>query len=195
MESTEVPSGLLRLRGSLGDPAPEQFEKAIRAIHALGPLYAIADFSRLSIPVPEELASRNQALFDWLADAAIGSSPWLTAIHKFPDWPAYLDTALGSDAMVVVMSDLQEDELVELLRNKLTDSSPGPSGSRGILGFCWPSVLQSLLEVNAEGFVDDFFEQIGLVIIEVTGQSDAWQVYGRKPAIEQVTKLGITIKT
>ncbi|MFY7874648.1 MAG: hypothetical protein ACOVQM_04330, partial [Pirellula sp.] len=62
-----------------------------------------------------------------------------------------------------------------------------------ILGFCWPSVLEALIENNSNGFTESFYADVRLVLIEKQGKPEYWQLLGKESEVDKATKLGIRI--
>jgi hypothetical protein len=132
-------------------------------------------------------------LFKWLPAVAAKKTPLLFVLEELPDWKAYVEEAWGSDAIVGIQSQLPKAELLAQLHERLTESSHGPPAAQGIVGFCWPSVLESLLENNQHGFVEKFFDGIYLVLIEVSGDADSWQVFCEEKSTKVVQSIGVKL--
>ncbi len=185
------PSGIWRLRGKR--PDDESFVHILDSLHRLGAYYLLIDFSRISIPLPKGLDCSESSLFEWLPSEVMKKSPLLYALEELVDWKLFVDEGLGRDAIIALHSELPKEELLAKLRKRLVSSSHGTEASRGILGFCWPSVLESLLENNSNGFGKSFFDDVKLVVIEVPGKPGQWQLFGQEEALETATKIGLRI--
>ncbi len=185
------PGGIWRLRGKL--PDDESFVQIIDSLHRLGAYYLLIDFSRVSIPLPKGLDCSESSLFEWLPSEAMKKSPLLYALEELVDWKLFVDEGWGCDAIIALQSELPKEELLAKLRRRLVSLSHGTEASRGILGFCWPSVLGSLLENNSNGFGKSFFDDVKLVVIEVPGKPEQWQLFGQEEAVETATKIGLRI--
>ncbi len=194
--SSQCVSGILRLRGKLVEEE-EQEELGIvelfETVHAFAPMQVLVDFSRISLPLPKEIDAQAHSLFDWLPGGAIEKSPMLFALDELPVWKMLLEEAWGSDAIIGLRSELPRTELLVKFQELLMGSSSGPQSSKGILGFCWPSVLEALIENNSNGFTESFFADVRLVLIEKQGKPEYWQLLGKESEVDKATKLGIRI--
>ena len=184
-------SGLWRLRGLL--PDDESFVQILDSLQRLGVYYVLIDFSRINIPLPSGLDFSKSSLFEWLPESAMKKSPLLYTLQELTDWKLYVEEGWGFDAIIALQSELPKEELLAKLRQRLVSSSHGTEASRGILGFCWPSVLESLIENNSNGFGKSFFDDVKLVVIEVPGKPEQWQLFGQEEAVETATKIGLRI--
>ena len=164
-------------------------------MHAFAPLQVLIDFSRISLPLPTEMDAETHTLFAWLPVGAMEKSPMLFALDELPVWKVLLEEAWGSDAIMGLRSELPREELLAKFQELLTGSSAGPKSSKGILGFCWPSVLEALIENNSNGFTESFFADVSLVLIEKQGMPENWQLLGKETQVEQAMKIGMRIVT
>ena len=189
-------SGIQRLRGKLVEEE-EQAEVGIvelfETVHAFAPMQVLVDFSRISLPLPKEIDAQTHSLFEWLPEGAIEKSPMLFALDELPVWKAILEESWGSDAMIGLRSELPRKELLVKFQELLMGSSSGPQSSKGILGFCWPSVLEALIENNSNGFTESFYADVRWVLIEKQGKPEYWQLLGKESEVDKATKLGIRI--
>jgi len=193
---SECASGILRLRGNVFEEknqADVGIVEFFETMHVFAPLQVLIDFSRISLPLPEEIDAEEHSLFDWLPPGAIEKSPILFALDELVTWKVFVEEAWGSDAVIGVRSELPREELLAKLRDLLMGSSHGPEASKGILGFCWPSVLEALMENNPNGFTDSFFADVSLVLIEKQGKPENWQLFGKEAQIDQAIKIGMRI--
>ncbi|MDZ4848555.1 MAG: FHA domain-containing protein [Pirellulaceae bacterium] len=196
VSQSECASGLLRLRGKTPDEegsADSGIVEVIQTLHAFAPLQLLIDFSRVSLPLPKTIIAAEHSLFEWMPSGAIEKTPMLFSIDEFAEWKAFVEEGWGSDAVIGLQSELPRPELLAKLQDILVGSSHGPEASRGILGFCWPSVLESLMENNSNGFVETFFGEVSSALIEVQGKPEQWQYFGKEAAIEKAVKMGMRI--
>ncbi len=171
-------SGLVRIRGKL--PDPEAVNSIFGALQQHPTFYVIIDFARISLPLPTGIDVDACKLFAWLPAIAAKKTPLLLELSEIPEWKAYVQEAWGSDALVGIQSPLSKQELLVQLYERMTDSSHGPEAARGIVGFCWPSVLESLLDNNQSGFVEKFIACASLIVTEVPGDPESWQSYSNE---------------
>ena len=194
--SSQCASGIQRLRGKLVEEegqAEAGIVEFFETVHAFAPMQVLVDFSRISLPLPKEIDAQAHSLFEWLPEGAIEKSPMLFALDELPVWKVLLEEAWGSDAMIGLRSELPRKELLVKFQELLMGSSSGPQSSKGILGFCWPSVLEALIENNSNGFTESFYADVRLVLIEKQGKPEYWQLLGKESEVDKATKLGIRI--
>ena len=194
---TQCASGIVRLRGKLfeeDDQAEVGIVEFFETMHAFAPMQVLIDYSRISLPLPKEIDAESHSLFDWLPSGLIEKSPMVFALDELANWKAYVEEGWGSDAVIGIQSELPREELLAKLRDLLMGSSHGPEASKGILGFCWPSVLEALMENNSNGFTDSFFADVRLVLIEKQGKPENWQLFGKEAEVEQAMKIGMRIE-
>ena len=193
---TQCACEIVRLRGKVFEPDDQSdvgIVEFFETMHAFAPLQVLIDFSRISLPLPKEIDAESHSLFDWLPSGAIEKSPMLFALDELANWKAYVEEGWGSDAVIGLRSELPREELLAKLRDLLMGSAHGPEASKGILGFCWPSVLEALMENNPNGFTDSFFADLSLVLIEKQGKPENWQLFGKEAQVEQAMKIGMRI--
>ena len=197
VSKSQCASGILRLRGKVREDDNQEeagIVEFFETMHAHAPIQLLIDFSRISLPFPEEMVAEEHSLFEWLPPGSIEKSPMLFALDELALWKSFVEEAWGSDAVIGLRSELPRAELLAKFQDLLMGSSHGPEASKGILGFCWPSVLEALMENNSNGFTDSFFADVSLVLIEKQGKPEYWQLFGHEAAIEQVTKIGMRIE-
>jgi pSer/pThr/pTyr-binding forkhead associated (FHA) protein len=189
-------SGIQRLRGKLVEEegqAEAGIVEFFETVHAFAPMQVLVDFSKISLPLPKEIDAQTHSLFEWLPEGAIEKSPMLFALDELPVWKVFVEEAWGSDAMIGLRSELPRKELLVKFQELLMGSSSGPQSSRGILGFCWPSVLEALIENNSNGFTESFYADVRWVLLEKQDKPEYWQLLGKESEVDKATKLGIQI--
>lgn len=157
----------------------------------LGSIFLILDFSRLPLPFPKTLDVQASSLFHWLPEVAAKEFPVAFSCDELPDWPNYVNEAWGSDAVLALQSTLDKKQLVSRLRNALGD--PSAVETSGILGFCWPSVLASILKNNTQDFANEF-DFVRLVWLESQDEDQAWQAFVQEQLLPECDKIGLQIK-
>ena len=196
VSSSQCASGIVRLRGKVFEDegqAEVGIVELFETVHAFASLQVLIDFSRISLPLPKEIDAESHSLFDWLPAGAIEKSPMLFAVDELPVWKVLLEEAWGSDAIIGLRSELPREELLAKFQELLMGSSAGPQSSKGILGFCWPSVLEALIENNSNGFTDAFFADVSLVLVEKQGMPEYWQLLGKDSQVEKAMKIGMRV--
>ena len=189
-------SGIQRLRGKLVEEegqAEAGIVEFFETVHAFAPMQVLVDFSKISLPLPKEIDAQTHSLFEWLPEGAIEKSPMLFVLDELPVWKVFVEEAWGSDAMIGLRSELPRKELLVKFQELLMGSSSGPQSSKGILGFCWPSVLEALIENNSNGFTESFYEDVQWVLIEKQDKPEYWQLLGKESEVDKATKLGLRI--
>ncbi len=143
--------------------------------------YLIIDFSKIGVPRPEGLDLLNCSLFPEMNLNVAANLPCLVSIEELPTWKEVLEEGWASDALILVESELEKAELLERLRAMIHVGQNGSvSNSKGILGFCWPTVLASLLKANSNDFTKEFFEFIESAFFEAADDDEGWRWFGAK---------------
>jgi hypothetical protein len=128
----------------------------------------------------------GEPLFNWLPPAAAAASPVVVAAKEFEDWPALMAQNWGEDALVCVFSPWGKDQLVSHLRTL----AQGGDERRGVLGYCWPSVLAPMLSFYRAGFVESFFEGVTAALVELPDLPDTWQIFADANFSQTLDQLG-----
>jgi hypothetical protein len=180
-------SELTLCRGSVEDIQPHQLAIALGQVC---PAWLIVDFHKLEGGMPEGLESEDY-LFDWLAPAAAEiASPLLIGPGDWADWPALLQQGWGHDAVVCLFSKQEKPSLLTHLRRSLRAKPHQEDLSGGILGYCWPSVMASLLHHYTPEAVQRLLAGIDAVLVEFADLPVTWQVFGREGVAEMFDRLG-----
>jgi hypothetical protein len=181
-------SGLTLCRGSIEDIEPDQLATALGQVC---PAWLIVDFHKLEGGLPEDLESADY-LFDWLEPAAAKiASPLLLGPDEWAGWAATIQQGWGHDAVICLFSQQEKPALLAHLRQSLRVKPGQTDPSGGILGFCWPSVMASLLlHFNPES-VARLLEGIDAVLVEFPDLPLTWQLFGRENVGEMLGQLGL----
>ncbi|MBN1851955.1 MAG: FHA domain-containing protein [Pirellulales bacterium] len=184
VESCE--SGLILYRGM---PDENPFRPSAIAGHLAMSLtlVMVIHHEKYGGKVPQEL-SPDAVLFDWLPEeAARYHSPVVLAADGFPEWPDIIDAAWDHDAIICFyLPGKPEDatkRLIENFRSNLKESNN--EGGRGLLGFCWPSVLSQLLTFRDLAFIEQLIGDFAGILMEIPDLAATWQLFG-KPALEEI---------
>jgi hypothetical protein len=158
------------------------------------PCYLIVDFKKVGRPVPEQRGGMVP-LFDWLPpDVAAVNSPLIIPPAAAIDRNELLDAVWDQDAAVVVYAQQAGESLIRHLRAatrlNLDGSMPSERLRKGMLGYCWPSVLAPLLTFRSPGFVKSLLSGIAAVLIEIPDLPGTWQIYGDSSFPEVLKKMG-----
>lgn len=116
---------------------------------------------------------------DWIVGPAKRTSPKLFSEQAF-DWTSALQEAWDRDAVVVLSSKLDGQELMARVRDLVRERT-GQSRSPSILGVFWPSILQSIFQAKQQEWIDKFLQIAHLVLIEQPREPGKWQLFGTKP--------------
>jgi hypothetical protein len=184
-------SGLTLCRGEISDISPRILADRLGEINTL---HLMLDFKNAGLEVPSQLASPNY-LFDWLDTAAQPlASPVLMAGAEVSQWPEFVEQSWGKDAVVCLFSDLEGADLAAHLRQMCHPPSRAGSGSNGVLGLCWPSVLAPLLTHFSPDFCRRLMTGIQAVLVELPDLPETWQIYGPDTVAGLLDRLGFTRK-
>ncbi len=187
---TKCRSGLHRLLGRVPDETP--IDHLVSALATLAPTYLLVDYSRLGSAVIAELKHPTETLFPWLPAEAALKMPVLLAPEDVPGWQSLVIKGWGQDAVIMLQSEQPKAKLLETLR-ALIGGQEGPESGRGIVGVCWPVVLETILLHNAHGFADQLFEDVLHVFMESPQDVACWQGFGSSEATQRLTGLGLSI--
>jgi hypothetical protein len=180
-------SGLTLCRGSIDEIAPA--ELAVRICRLL-PVYLIVDMKHLENPPKDELTAPAY-LFDWLDPvAAAVVSPVILSQEDLLTWPKLLEQGWGNDAVICLFSKQEKSILIEHLRRACHAKMNSPDPNAAILGYCWPSVLSSLLSHHTPSFVQQLLTGIDAVLVETPDLPETWQLFGTGQILELLDQLG-----
>jgi hypothetical protein len=187
-------SGLLRIQGKW-DEEPEPIAWVERLLAQKGNVYLLLDLGRVGIELAESQNRNLASLFDWLPTIAQPKTPCLFDVRTWPGWPSAIEDAWGSDAMMVLTSQKPRDELLGQLRTKVRGHQLEAPAPDAIQGICWPSVLRSLLEVEATGFANEYFGLIDAVWMEGADDPQLWDWIGKSATLDPLCKsMGIRLR-
>jgi hypothetical protein len=105
-------------------------------------------------------------------------------------WPDLIAQGWGKDAVVGLFSGLEKPALLAHLREVVRVKGKPPDQGGAILGYCWPGVLSMLLAHNTPAFVSRLMDGIEAVLVEFADLPETWQVFGRPPLVDALTRLG-----
>lgn len=189
-------SGLTLITGVIsgGDREPAAISSIAAPLAERFPCYLIVDFKKAGLPFPEP-SGASIPLFDWLPpDVAAVNSPLIITPAATIDRSALLDAAWDQDVAVVIFSPRPTEPLVQHLRDatrlNLDGSMPVAGQRKGLLGYCWPSVLAPLLAFRTPAFVQSLLSGIDAVLIEIPDLPGTWQIYCGKSFVAAVAKMG-----
>ena len=179
-------SGLTLCRGEIA--AAGAADVALRLCDKFA-AHLIVDFRRLGQPPPKDLCQREY-LFDWFNPAiAALASPLLISQHDLTSWPELLEAGWGKDAVVCVFSNEDRAEVWRHLRQVCRVKARASGPPTAVLGFCWPSVLVSLLSHHA-AYSSQLLEGLDAVLTEFPDLPDTWQLYGKGSLPDDLDALG-----
>jgi hypothetical protein len=180
-------SGLTLCRGSVAEIQPHQL--ASRLSETI-PLYLIVDFKKVGAAASEDLTSFDY-LFDWLApNMAAMVSPAVLSRGDREDWPRLIEEGWGNDAVICLFSAQDKLALLAHLRRSLRVRPDQDDPSRGIVGYCWPSVMAPLLSHYTSEFVRQLLAGIDAVLVEFPDLPATWQVFGQGQVADLLDQLG-----
>jgi hypothetical protein len=80
------------------------------------------------------------------------------------------------------------DELIAHLRKMLRGGLADDSEPEAIQGICWPSVLRSLLAVEAAGVAKEYFSLVDALWIEGADDPLSWEWIGKPLLLDPLCK-------
>lgn len=183
------PSGLSRF--SVNEEHPDPGE-VVHHLALNSPPQAVVDFGRLGLEPPAGL-NRDVALFDWLPEVLpLATSP-LVVEAVGPEFEALLKQGWEQDAIIVLITELKQPALIEHLRNCLRMDAQGNIAEKpkGLLGICWPGVLEQLLAHRPSEFVERLLAGIDAVLLEAPDSPCRWQLFAHAPFGAVLNELGL----
>ncbi len=189
-------SGLTLITGLMfgGDGEPAAISAVAAPLAERLPGYLIVDFKKAGQPFPAPSGALIP-LSDWLPpEVAAVNSPLIITPAATIDRGALLDGVWDQDAAVVIFSQQSAELLVRHLRAathlNLDGAMPAAGPTKGMLGYCWPSVLAPLLAFRTPAFVQSLLSGIEAVLIEIPDLPGTWQIYGGQSFVGVLTKMG-----
>ena len=160
--------------------------------HAFPEPLFIVDFSRLK-DAPRPSSDPSQCiLFHWLSNDTALQLPCLYALSELPNWKGLLQDYWGQDGILVLVSQYTKAKMLEQLRKRLRYDVELPaaisekSDKDAGYGYCWPSVLMPLIEMNVEGFGREFLADLEFVFSENPVDPSGWLILGPKKLLAKV---------
>lgn len=154
------------------------------------PMLTLLHFQKGGMEYPADLTDATP-LLHWLPDeSARNFGPVLVPQTKQLDRLATVDALWDADAAVCVFARDAEGASKHLLK-LLKYNMNGGSDEDGVFGYCWPSVLGSLLECQTDAVVEVILGNvINFIFIEVPGQPGNWQIFGSEEQLASIGQLG-----
>ncbi len=174
---TQLPSGLIALTGKL--TANMSLATITDTLSGLGNTYFLVDFGRTRHAFPSDFSVNETKLFAWYPDTSASRSVNLLPESQLSDKSELLISLLGTDGLVVFHSRLEQAQLLAELRSLLFESKQDSSSGDGMLGFCWPSMMNVLLEQANSKFAAALFEHVNCVVTEDSAAADSWRLVCR----------------
>ena len=180
----ELATGLL-----LGADASGEMDVAeiIRRLSQSFKMHLIVDFNRFGIDRPDTLDA-STLIFDWMGEAAETMSPCLFAADDVPEWPEFVEEGFGCDAVICLFSSSDTSALLANFR-RLCHGNIGTDNGKGMLGVCWPSVMNPLLQHGEADLAGLIMDGIDIVLNEA--KDAPWHIFGGAKLIEQLEGVGI----
>lgn len=157
--------------------------------HSLPEPLFVLDFARLKGAERPSCDPEQCVLFHWLAKDAALQLPCLYALSELPNWKTLLAEHWGQDGILVLVSKHTKGKMLELLRKRLRydielppSIAEKPDKDAGY-GYCWPSVLVRLIEMNVEGFGSEFLADLEFLFCEKPDDPAGWLMFGSKKLV------------
>ena len=173
-----------------GAPVPFQPSSIIVQLQRQSPLITLLHFQKAAIEYPQELTEATPLLY-WLPDeSARNFGPVLVTETKQLDRLATVDALWDSDAALCLFA-RDVEGATQHLKKLLKYNLHGSEDEEGVFGYCWPSVLSSLLECQTDELVEVIMGNvIDFAFLEVPGQPGNWQIFGREETLNQLAQIG-----
>lgn len=177
-------SGLTIYRGNTKELAPAALAAELNRAY---PLYLLVDFSRLG--QPDAAPQGSEYLINWLGDeVAAAMSPRFCAAAEVQEWSQYVEQGWEADAVVCVFASRGRQELLEDLRRAIRG---GRGDKRGIIGYCWPSVLESILRSSKPATIQPLMSKIEAVLTEAVDNPEQWHLFGSPGLADVLQRVGL----
>jgi hypothetical protein len=178
---------IIRIQGNWEEePAPVAWLERLLAQKENA--YLLIDLGRIDMEWVDDEQGNANTLFDWLPYPASKATPHLFDLRTWKPWPSAVEEAWGSDAMMVLSTRTTMDELIAHLRKMLRGGATDDSEPEAIQGICWPSVLRSLLAVEAAGVAKEYFRLVDALWIEGAGDPLTWEWIGKPSILDPLCK-------
>lgn len=143
------------------------------------PAAFIIDAGRADLLLREEdPASPTFLMGNLPAEVAAAVSPRLIQPFSGEDLETWMNEGWGNDGMMAVFSEVDTSVLLHHFQS-LMHCRPEDAGSRrGMIGLCWPSVLESLLSHGKTSFANEVIEPITAILIDSDDSPGGWALIG-----------------
>lgn len=185
----ECPSGLFRCSGSTEEVPPSDLAELLS--HHVE-VFLLLDCSRSGIELAS-IGGKPEPLFDFLEPAAAAASPQIVpaftpdAGENQADWPTHIEESWGSDALVILYSNKPAAEVLTAMRFAVSQPNRG-----GVLGVCWPSVLDSLLAYDQSGTLAAWMDVFDAVMLEAPDLPVQWHLYSKNDPRHVLKRFGMS---
>ena len=165
-------SGLVRYTGQQEHPDPVQM---LELISGSRPAYAIVDFRKAGLSAPEQVPASSY-LFHWISEEVIRElSPAVLAASDVEHFPQLVRQGWGKDGIICLFSSADRAQLVKHLRDATGYDPDNAAG--GMLGYCWPAVLDQLLQHQQPDAARKLLQGIDAVLLETAEAPGRWRLY------------------
>jgi hypothetical protein len=157
-----------------------------------GRVHAIVDFKRFGMAAPASV-THDAMLFDWFPkESPPESSPLVMEVNARVFGPIF-QKGWDADAIALLVSQLEPAAMLAHLRSALTFNAQGKpqANPSGLLGICWPGILQQLLVHRPAEFVDGLLAGIDGVLVAAPDTPANWQILAPAPFAAILKELGL----
>lgn len=180
-------SGLVRYAGQQEHPDPAEM---LARLVSWQPAYAIVDFRKIGTPVPADLTD-SDPLFYWLPPESVKTgSPLIVAAADTEQFAELVQQGWGKDGIVCWFSRVDRDPFVRHLQDA-TGYRADAQDVGGMLGYCWPGVLNLLLAYQPPDATAALMKGIDAVLVEAPDSPAGWNLYARESFGAVLQKLGL----
>ncbi len=177
IELSRVPSGLWR--GVQVKPIAEPLVILEMLTFALKPIWVV-DFSRTGLPhyaVGDDKSS-GYMMANLPPSAAAIVSPIMIQTSDDALRTAWVNEGWGSDGMFVVMSHVDVPPMLEHFQRMMRATTTATNASQGMLGLCWPSILEATLKDGKAKLAGELIEPCEAILVDSPDSLGGWALYG-----------------
>jgi hypothetical protein len=173
-------TGLFQVSGRADVVGPDRLAQKLGEMQ---PLNAMVDFRRVEGASPHGFREMSY-LFDWFGEAAALNSPVLLSSEDGELLPVILK-GWRCNAIVCLFSNSEKQALATHLRSFVR------TGDSRIVGICWPSILDVLLQHYRQDYVQGLMQPFAGLLVESSSEENVWHLYSRSDMSKTLEMIGL----